>query len=246
MRFIKKYFYNLLIFFWDTLDLLEIYIYNLIRLFLGETYYELFPALLLTNGSNSRDSREDNTRELEDRKTYPQDNHNAPEQIVDDLDSIDAARKGDANALDVIKRNYPVFFEENSDEQALNEIEAYLEEEFDPELERSEKEADELDKLAGRPNTRNTYQDNNSSDNESKHSRSPEGEKEDGVKRRKFNSDDDDNNSSNPFGGLGSSSSGPSGSSGPSDNSSNFSSKIIIFISGSLETLAMVFENLYH
>lgn len=95
-----------------------------------------------SNGdSNSNDDddleKESNVEEIED--------HNAPERIVDDLEMVDKARKNDPEALEYLSREYRHFFDDTTKDQALRDIEEYLESEFPKELERSEYEADALE-----------------------------------------------------------------------------------------------------
>jgi hypothetical protein len=71
--------------------------------------------------------------------------HNAPERIMDDLDQVDKAKNNDPDALEYLRREYNAHFDGVSVEEALKNIEEYLENEFDAEHERSEREADELD-----------------------------------------------------------------------------------------------------
>jgi hypothetical protein len=88
--------------------------------------------------SNSDDPEDVDAEEIRDPE------HNAPERIMDDLDIIDKARNNDPDALEYLRREYGEFFNDTSDDQALNDIEEYLEEEFPKEHERSENEADAL------------------------------------------------------------------------------------------------------
>jgi hypothetical protein len=70
--------------------------------------------------------------------------HNAPERIMDDLDVVDKAKNNDPEALEYLKREYADFFDDTSEDEALNDIEKYLEEEYPKEHKRSEHEADAL------------------------------------------------------------------------------------------------------
>jgi hypothetical protein len=88
------------------------------------------------NNSDSDDS--ENVEEVKDPE------HNAPERIMDDLDAVDKAKNNDPEAEEYLKREYSHFFDNTSKEEALNQIEQYLEEEFPKELKRSEHEADAL------------------------------------------------------------------------------------------------------
>ena len=110
--------------------------------------------VLSTEDSSEKENTENNSEkepknyEVEERK-----DHNAPEKIMDDLDEVDKARNGDPNALEYLKREYPNFFENNTNnEEELEQLEDYLESEFPGELEKSEKEADELEERCRRMN----------------------------------------------------------------------------------------------
>lgn len=165
------------------------------------------------NSENSEDSDYD---DVEDCDAMEVDNHNGPEQVVEDLNNVDKARNNDQEALDELKREYPAFFEDNSVPEALNQIEHYLESEFPGELERSEKEADELDGRGGRSNN------NNNNDDDGNNSSGGSGP-------------------SAPSGPSGSGS-GPSGSdSGPSSGGSL--SKVLIILGAILETISKVLED---
>ena len=85
------------------------------------------------------DPEDSNVEEIKDPE------HNAPERIMDDLDKVDKARNNDPDALEYLHKQYSEFFYKVSDEEALNDLEEYLEEEFIPEYKRSEREADELE-----------------------------------------------------------------------------------------------------
>uniref|UniRef100_A0A0D2ZS52 Heme-copper oxidase subunit III family profile domain-containing protein n=1 Tax=Brassica oleracea var. oleracea TaxID=109376 RepID=A0A0D2ZS52_BRAOL len=100
---------------------------------------------------DSDDDSEDNDS-VEDMDVVERDDHNAPEKIVDDLDLVDKAKQGDNDALSILKEDYPAFFDQNSDQEGLKQVEDYLEEEFPGELEKSEREADELDRVSRRNN----------------------------------------------------------------------------------------------
>jgi hypothetical protein len=91
-----------------------------------------------TENSSNNNSENNSKNNPEDFETKERKDHNAPESIVDDLDLIDKARAGDKSALNEIKEQYPEFFNDNNDEQGLEEVEEYLEEEFPLELEQSE------------------------------------------------------------------------------------------------------------
>ena len=100
------------------------------------------------NDSNSdNDSKSENDSDSDDSENIEkvQDpEHNAPERVMDDLDMVDKARNNDPEALEYLKREYGAFFDDTSNEEALNQIEGYLEEEFPLELKSSEHEADAL------------------------------------------------------------------------------------------------------
>lgn len=122
------------------------------------------------NSSNNPENREDSESEnnsdhgdIEKSDVREVDNHNAPEEVMNDLDRVDKARNNDPVALDELKGEYPAFFENNSDKDALKEIEDYLESEFPGELKRSEIEADELDGKGTTSNNSNNDDGNNSS-----------------------------------------------------------------------------------
>jgi hypothetical protein len=211
------------------------------------------------NDSDSDDVEMSDVREV--------DNHNAPEQIMNDLDTITKAKAKDREALDEMKREYPYFFDDNTDEEGLNQLEEYLENEFEGELKRSEieaevleknHEADKFEKIAKSLEE----QAENATDPLRKESIMNEAEKfrkvgeafkkeaddldakAKGTISKNNNDDDDGNNSS---GGPGPSAPfGPSGSdSGPSSNSSggNFS-KIWIILGPIFETIAKVLEDI--
>ena len=79
------------------------------------------------------------------------DSHNAPEVLIDHLNLLDKARKGDKDALDKLKEEYEEFFKDkDSEDEGLKELEEYLDDEFGDEFHTSEKEADELDGGRGR------------------------------------------------------------------------------------------------
>jgi hypothetical protein len=230
--------------------------------------FNLFPALVLMNENSSDDddhpknsrgsdglpeyeSSESGSSESDDsegpkkREVVEQENHNAPEQIMDDLDLVDKARLGDKKALDEIKRNYSEFFEGYSDQQALNDIGEYLEEEFEPELKRSEEEADamereELARNSGSKRSRDEVEAENEANVEDEANTDTETETErERPKRQKRNNDDDDNgNNSGGFSSFGSNE--PSvDDQNSSSGGDNFFSKIFYFL---LSFLAYVAE----
>jgi hypothetical protein len=197
---------------------------------------------------NHEDDEEDNSNnsnndsdsdDLENADVTEVDDHNAPEKIIDDLDTIDKARKGDPDALDEIKQEYPEFFKENSDEEGLDQVEEYLEEEFEGEYERSELEADALEQ-------------NDEGDN-SAGGTGPSGSS--GSDPGPSGSSGSSGSDPGPSNSSGSSGSGPgpsgsSGSSGSDPGPSNSSggggdfSKILIILGVIFETIAKVLEDL--
>jgi hypothetical protein len=169
--------------------------------------------------SESESSESDDSESPKKREVVEQENNNAPEQIMDDLDLVDKAKLGDKKALEEIKRNYSEFFEDYSDKQALKDVEEYLEEEFEPELKRSEEEADAMEREELARNS------------DSKRPRDEAETEEKTPKRRKRN-DDDDNNGNNSGGFSGSGSNEPSNDNqnSSSEGGNNFHSKIVYFI----------------
>lgn len=112
-----------------------------------------------SNSNNDPDSESD---DVEDTEVEEVDNHNAPEEVMNDLDKLDAARNNDSEALEYLKREYSSFFENNTEEEALDQIEDYLEEEFPGEYKKSEEEADAMSKGKNSDDSNND-DDNNSS-----------------------------------------------------------------------------------
>ena len=105
---------------------------------------------------------EDRGRDIEE---IPEEEHNAPEYIQDDLEKIDRVREADPNdeeaqrKLEELKDKYKEFFDiesGNNEEEGLNQLEEYLEEEFPGELEQSEREADILEEEESARKTGNT------------------------------------------------------------------------------------------
>ena len=152
-----------------------------------------------SNSNSDRDSAMDvddpenkNVEEIKDPE------HNAPERIVDDLDQVDKAKNYDPDALEYLREEYSAFFDGVPVEEALKDLEEYLENEFDPEHKRSEREADDLDAEEAR--------------SKRPRSESPEEEEEEeNNKRQKSNNEGDDGEDGNDSGGgdgTGSSSSG--------------------------------------
>lgn len=166
------------------------------------------------SNSNNPDSEDD---DVEDADVEEVPNHNAPEEVMNDLDKVDAARdNNDAEALAYLKREYSSFFDDNTEEEALDQIEEYLTEEFPKELKRSEEEADAM----------------------SIEEKKAKGQNSD-------DSDNNDNNSSGGGGPLGPS--GPSASdSGPSSSNSSGGnlSKILVILGGVFETISNVLDNI--
>ena len=112
---------------------------------------------------------EDRGRDIEE---IPEEEHNAPEYIQDDLEKIDRVRKADPNdeeaqkELEELKDKYENFFDResgNNEEQGLDQLEEYLEEEFPGELEQSEREADRLEEEESARKTGNTEDSNDDS-----------------------------------------------------------------------------------
>jgi hypothetical protein len=99
--------------------------------------------------SNSNDNSENNRENNENfNNNNSNGDRNIPEEIVDDLDIIDRARKNDPEALEYLKGEYGSYFDKNSTKDALNEIEEYLEDIFPSELKKSEHEADAMEARA--------------------------------------------------------------------------------------------------
>ena len=93
------------------------------------------------NNNEDSDSNSDDV-EMRDTREVSDPDYNVPEAIMDDLDNVDRARRGDPNALAEIKREYPSYFEGQSDREGLRQLEHYLETEFPGELKRSELEVE--------------------------------------------------------------------------------------------------------
>jgi hypothetical protein len=91
-----------------------------------------------SNGNSTNESESDDV-EMADVEEV--DNHNAPEEIMNDLDKVDAAKNKDREALDYLKKEYSHFFDRNTEEEGLKQLEEYLEEEFEPEHQKSELES---------------------------------------------------------------------------------------------------------
>jgi hypothetical protein len=197
---------------------------------------------------NHEDDEEDNSNnsnndsdsdDLENADVTEVDDHNAPEKIIDDLDTIDKARKGDPDALDEIKQEYPEFFKENSDEEGLDQVEEYLEEEFEGEYERSELEADALEQNDEGDNSAGGTGPSGSSGSDP----GPSGSSgSSGSDPGPSNSSGSSGSDPGPSGSSGSSGSDP----GPSNSSGGGGdfSKILIILGVIFETIAKVLEDL--
>jgi hypothetical protein len=224
----------------------------------------LFPSLLLFNG-DSESSKSSNKAESEgssgngsdgdpedkktvnhdpeNRKTIIRDNPHGAENIMDDLDDISAAKKGDQGALDRVKEQYPAFFDTtDSDKEVLDQIEKYLEDDFENAKEDEEAEAAKLDQVAEEfhQSTQKRKFDEEDDNSNSK-------------RQRKSDSDDDNNGKGGP-GGFSSGPSGPSSSGfdGNGPDSSSRSSKIMeislsffVLCGGILDNIAEVVSNLF-
>jgi hypothetical protein len=229
------------------------------------------------NNNNNNDNNEDsdsNSDDVEMSDTREVPDHNAPEQIMDDLDLVDRARHGDPEALVELKREYPEYFEGKSDIEAVWEIEDYLEAEFPLELKRSELEveveeaqdravralrkAEIVERVAEgvtdpieRENLRIHAQDyRKTAEEEIKKAESLDAQ----AKGRSNNSNNNDGNDSSGGPGPSASGPGPSGSgpsdsgsgsgSGPSGSSGGTLSQIMVILGGFVETIIQVLENL--
>ena len=218
------------------------------------------------SNSNSDDVEMSNTQEVYD--------HNAPEEIMDDLDNVDRARRNDPNALDELKREYPAFFEGKTDKEGLDDLESYLEEEFPVELKKSELEADaeeaqakadscirkaeiveriaeQLTDPEEKANLRKQGEDyRKTAEEETKRAEALDAQ----SKGRSNNSNNNDGNDSSgpsgPSSGPSGSGTGPSGTgsgpsdSGPSNSSGGTLSQILVILGGFVETILKVFENM--
>ena len=137
------------------------------------TMLNLSPQLLFSDDEGEEDVEsspdgEDRGRDIEE---IPEEEHNAPEYIQDDLEKIDRVREADPNdeeaqrKLEELKDKYKEFFDiesGNNEEEGLNQLEEYLEGEFPGELEQSEREADILEEEA-RKAAENTEDSNDNS-----------------------------------------------------------------------------------
>jgi len=239
----------------------------------------LFPSLLLINGQDddgdhddddnwSNDSKSGNSaygsdanreesvdpinKDPENRKVSLRDNPHRAEDIMDSWDEVVKAKNGDQDSLDNIKSEYAAFFDNNTDEEALRQIENYLEEEYDYGRveEEEEKEAQELDEMVRRAEQvlgKRAHSEENDSNSDS-----PE------AKRQRLWDSNNDNNGRGPGGpgpnssGNGPESNGPE-SNGPSPESSSTSSSKIIDVlfgllllgGGILDNITEVFHNLF-
>lgn len=233
----------------------------------------LFPSLLLINGqdddgdhdddngsnhSESEDSaypsdenREDPVEPInedpEDKEVYLRDNPHRAEDIMDSWDEVVKAKNGDQDSLDKVKSEYSAFFDNNTDEEALRQIENYLEEEYDYGRveDEEEKEAQELDEMVRQAEQvlgKRAHSEENDSNSDS-----PE------AKRQRLWDSNNDNNGRGPGGaGPNSSGNGPE-SNGPGPESSSTSSSKIIDVllgllllgGGVLDNITEVFHNLF-
>ena len=168
------------------------------------------------NPENNEDSKSNSDRDSDMDLDDPEDQsveeikdpeHNAPERIMDDLDQVDKARNGDPDALDYLRREFTSFFDDVSEEEALDDIEEYLENEFHPEHERSEREADDLDAEEAR-----------SKRPRSESPEEEEEEEEENNKRQKSKNEGDDGEDGNDSGGGDGTGSGSSGNNPSTSN----------------------------
>jgi len=134
----------------------------LVKKFLTKTFYTTSTLDLSSQLLFSYDDGEDRGRDIEE---IPEEEHNAPEYIQDDLEKIDRVREADPNdeeaqrKLEELKDKYKEFFDiesGNNEEEGLNQLEEYLEGEFPGELEQSEREADILEEEESARKTGNT------------------------------------------------------------------------------------------
>lgn len=148
----------------------------------------VYNNIVYSKSNNNSDEEGDDNDDNDD--DY---HHNAPESIMDDLELIDEARKGNNNAIAEVKEKYPSFFDKESgnktEQEALAQLEQELEGEFYPELIQSEREADELD---GRVNTGSRGRNGNGSNENSGN-----GSNENPGGGSNENSEDGDSNGSN-------------------------------------------------
>jgi hypothetical protein len=94
---------------------------------------------------NNNNSDNDDSSEVEEGSDVEEvENHNGPEEIMNDLEQIDKANKGDDESKEQIKEKYKEFFKNGSDKEGLKQVEEYLEGEFKGELYASEREADAI------------------------------------------------------------------------------------------------------
>lgn len=92
--------------------------------------------------SNTDDDSNPDEDNSEDSDYEEVENHNAPEEVMKDLDMVDKAKNNDPEALEYLAKEYRSFFEDNTKEEALKDLEEYLENEFPGELRKSNFEAD--------------------------------------------------------------------------------------------------------
>jgi uncharacterized membrane protein YgcG len=202
---------------------------------------------------NSNNSNNDSdSDDLEKADVTEVNDHNAPEEIIDDLDLLDKARKGDPEALDEIKREYPEFFRENSDKEGLKEVEEYLDSEFEPEHRISELEADVIEQngegnaeegISNNSNNDGSDNGNNSSGGTGPSGPSGTGPSPSSGSSGSSGSNPGPSNSSSSDPGPSNSSSSDPGPSNSSGGGGNFS-KIFIILGVIFETIAKVLEDL--
>jgi hypothetical protein len=113
-------------------DKISLIIYYGIIIILSSPDIYSFPFLLSSDGdsgidmensdsdSDAMDLDSDSDSGPENHEVVERENHNAPEQIMDDLDLVEKAKEGDPEALETLKENYPEFFRENNDREALD------------------------------------------------------------------------------------------------------------------------------
>lgn len=223
--------------------------------FISSLAVYLFPSLLLFNGDsngesndnlNSGDSEnstgneedpedDDNDDEPEKSRTIIRDNPHAPIDIMDDRNMVDAALKGNPEALEETKLQYSSFFENNDDKEGLDQVKAYLASEY-------------ISTVYA------TVEEDLSSDNESDSSKESSNSRDEPNSSGPSASGSGPNSSGPSASGPNSSTSGPDSSdSGPnSSGSSTGSSRImevlvglLLLGGGILDSMAEVFGNLF-
>jgi hypothetical protein len=132
--------------------------------------------------------------------------HHAPEQVMDEIELVEKALKGDVIALSQVKDMFPEFFDEKSETEvvanSLKQIVEMLEEDFKGELANEEKIANELDE-----SVKQNIRKNNPNLTDSEAQQAFEQIKK-GNKRKR--DDDDDDSEGNGRSGPGPSTEGPS------------------------------------